>query len=107
MSCIIFILPRDKYTNQLLRQDEKQPGNGEPFPGCWLFPSYTAGWALPCSSQALMIVSWCCCRLVGGFSGKEIAEILGRPGGTLRSRLHRTLKKLRTTLSDIETKETP
>lgn len=36
--------------------------------------------------------------VVGGFSGKEIAAILGRPEGTLRSRLHRTLKKLRAML---------
>lgn len=36
--------------------------------------------------------------VVGGFSGKEIAAILRRPPGTLRSRLHRTLKKLRAVL---------
>ena len=58
--------------------------------------------ALPEEDRQLVLLS-----VVGGFSGKEIAEILGRPGGTLRSRLHRTLKKLRTTLSDIETDETP
>ncbi len=33
--------------------------------------------------------------VVGGYSGKEIAALLGRPEGTLRCRLHRALKKLR------------
>lgn len=32
---------------------------------------------------------------VGGFSGREIARIMGRPEGTLRSRLSRCIKKLR------------
>lgn len=40
--------------------------------------------------------------VIGGFSGKEIARILHRPEGTLRSRLHRALKKLRTQLSEEE-----
>lgn len=40
--------------------------------------------------------------VVGGFSGKEVAAILGRPEGTLRSRLHRTLKKLRAALEAAE-----
>lgn len=38
--------------------------------------------------------------VVGGYSGKEIAALLGRPEGTLRSRLHRTLKKLRAMLPE-------
>lgn len=41
--------------------------------------------------------------VVGGFSGKEVAAILQRPPGTLRSRLHRTLKKLRTVLEEEDT----
>lgn len=40
--------------------------------------------------------------VVGGFSGKEIAALLHRPEGTLRSRLHRTLKKLRSQLEETE-----
>ena len=38
--------------------------------------------------------------VVGGYSGREIAALLGRPEGTLRSRLHRTLKKLRDILPE-------
>lgn len=40
--------------------------------------------------------------VIGGFSGKEIARMLHRPEGTLRSRLHRALKKLRAQLSERE-----
>lgn len=40
---------------------------------------------------------------VGGFSGREIARIMGRPEGTLRSRLSRCIKKLRCVLSDDHT----
>lgn len=45
--------------------------------------------------------------VVGGYSGKEIAALLGRPEGTLRSRLHRTLKKLRALLPEEEPANTP
>ena len=45
--------------------------------------------------------------VVGGYSGKEIAALLGRPEGTLRSRLHRTLKKLRALLPDDAPLNTP
>ena len=38
--------------------------------------------------------------VVGGFSGSEIAAMMKRPPGTLRCRLHRTLKKLRETLDE-------
>ena len=38
--------------------------------------------------------------VVGGYSGKEMAALLGRPEGTLRCRLHRALKKLRSQLPD-------
>lgn len=41
--------------------------------------------------------------VIGGFSGKEIAGILGRPEGTLRSRLSRCMKKLRSILADDDT----
>lgn len=51
--------------------------------------------ALPDEDRQLVLLS-----VVGGFSGKEIAAILQRPPGTLRSRLHRTLKKLRTVLEN-------
>lgn len=40
--------------------------------------------------------------VVGGFSGAEIAGMMKRPPGTLRCRLHRTLKKLRETLGENE-----
>lgn len=51
--------------------------------------------ALPKEDQQLVLLS-----VIGGFSGKEIAAIMNRPQGTLRSRLHRTLKKLRAVLDD-------
>ena len=43
--------------------------------------------------------------VVGGFSGNEIADIMKRPPGTLRCRLHRTLKKLRKTLDELDENE--
>lgn len=49
--------------------------------------------ALPDEDRQLVLLA-----VVGGFSGKEIAAIMQRPPGTLRSRLHRTLKKLRAVL---------
>ena len=45
--------------------------------------------------------------VVGGFSGKEIAAMMKRPEGTLRSRLHRTLKKLRAALAEPLDGESP
>ena len=45
--------------------------------------------------------------VVGGYSGKEIAALVGRPEGTLRSRLHRTLKKLRALLPEEEPANIP
>ena len=47
--------------------------------------------------QQLILLS-----VLGGFSGKEIARILRRPEGTLRSRLHRALKRLRGQLLEQE-----
>ena len=50
---------------------------------------------LPAEDRRLVMLS-----VVGGFSGHEIAALLKRPEGTLRSRLHRTLKKLRALLDE-------
>ena len=36
--------------------------------------------------------------VIGGYSSREIASILGRPEGSVRSRLSRTLQKLRLTV---------
>ena len=52
---------------------------------------------LPEADRRLLLLA-----VVGGFSGREIARIMGRPEGTLRSRLSRCIKKLRNTLSDDE-----
>lgn len=41
--------------------------------------------------------------VVGGYSGKEIAALLHKPEGTLRSRLHRSLKKLQKLLPEEAT----
>ena len=38
--------------------------------------------------------------VVGGYSGKEIAALLHKPESTLRSRLHRSLKKLQKLLPE-------
>lgn len=50
---------------------------------------------LPAEDRRLVMLS-----VVGGFSGHEIAVLLKRPEGTLRSRLHRTLKKLHALLDE-------
>ncbi len=50
---------------------------------------------LPEADRRLLLLA-----VIGGFSGKEIAGILGRPEGTLRSRLSRCMKKLRVALAD-------
>ena len=56
--------------------------------------------ALPDEDRQLVLLA-----VVGGFSGNEIADIMKRPPGTLRCRLHRTLKKLRKTLDELDENE--
>jgi len=41
-------------------------------------------------------------RYVLDMSSKEIAEVLGVPPGTVRSRLHHGMKKLRSQVLDIK-----
>ena len=56
--------------------------------------------ALPDEDRQLVLLA-----VVGGFSGNESADIMKRPPGTLRCRLHRTLKKLRKTLDELDENE--
>ena len=41
-------------------------------------------------------------RAVLGYRAVEIAEVLGEPAGTTRSRIHRALQQLRSDLSERE-----